>query len=109
MDAKELNKQIAEKVMGWELSVAYPGYWFRGTERVYVCGTRACLETWNPGGNWAHFGLVLERVHAVRGYTEIVLDTDHVAVAVGDKSAYCGLAGNVLAAACAAILEAWDA
>lgn len=112
MDA-ELDRKIAEQVMGW--TVTKYGFW---ADTMFMPkeppADWACegAENWEPTENWAHFGLVLGRVTESMQHLGLSFINEEY-----DKRAWCnwragytGIMRNghtVLEAACRAILEAW--
>ena len=61
---KDIDKQIAEKVMGWEKRQAHfhpsnPTYWFDGDERQMI------TAAWSPSTNIAHAWQVVEKMRTI--------------------------------------------
>lgn len=115
MTNDELNRAIAEKVMGWR---ARGNAWWIDEKQptrytVWNDGSHPAMEgMWNPCGKWEHFGLVLGRVWELERYVNLEL--------MGFKGGKLWAlwrnakrkggeaeGTNPLEVACRAILEAW--
>lgn len=114
MDANEINRAVAEKVMGWHLAQTATikgDVWITGDGQLtgFHRNTRSSCY-WNPYGKWAHFGLVLERVIEHNGFIDIAISQRQGVWSGFVKLDWTheGTAGNPLEAACLAILEAWN-
>ena len=117
----ELDGKVAQEVMGFTL-ISGRVWQNSGGEAVYVNGEPTEEERvygwrhWNPSGNWAHFGLVLEKAIARKPYLSLCLEQGF------DGKSYLGIfttgsgykqttveqwGDGSLEAACLAILGAW--
>jgi hypothetical protein len=126
MNAEELNRAIAERVMGWHVGkydalvaedgLPEDGHWFmlqEPSETFEYEGARR----WNPCQNWAHFGIVLGRIALDENTNWLQLELSEVGTSIWIAPKYKGLSrhgfsscesrDDFLRAACAVILEAW--
>lgn len=115
MTNDELNQAIAEKVMGWREE---HGFWYCGDAMTgRTADAELVASYWNPCWNWAHFGLVLERITLDGNTNWLQMELSEVGTSIGIAPKYRGLhrhgfspcesRADLLRAACAAILEAW--
>lgn len=114
MTNDEVNRKIAEQVMGWHLDDE--GFWRNAAGRPQMSSgdvenypplRYTDWPTWNPCGNWAHFGLVLGRVCAENHAVDIAISEHQGVWSAWLVGADEHTAGTPLEAACRAILEAW--
>jgi hypothetical protein len=113
----KLDYGIAMEVMGWHLDDA--GFWrdvagkpkmSSGDVENYPDLLYTDWPTWSPTSNWAHFGLVLERIYTE--YADFTLEVCRGAARFGTfywmhpQAEDSG--STVLENACAAILHVWS-
>jgi hypothetical protein len=112
MDANEINRQVAERVMGWRLSGG--GNLWRDKKGVFHFASGdnmdgiGAYEDWNPAGNWAHFGMVLGRIMETRQYFYVSFEHTAAQWRSWVDQGITRSGETPLEAACRAILEAWD-